>query len=84
MIERPEPPDPEGAPRRGSYLSLLLAAVLALGVFLGLFFLTLGAIGPMVIIGGGVFALAAFHYIVWGWWLGRLIRDEADEKESPP
>lgn len=83
MIERPEAEHQESAPRRGSYLSLLLAAMLALAVFLGLFFLTLGAVGPMVVIGGGVFALAAFHYVVWGWWLGRVIRADAEEDDPP-
>lgn len=79
MIERP-PADDEENPRRGSYLSLMLAGVLAVAVFLGLFFLTLGAVGPIVAIGAGVFALAAFHYVVWGWWLSRMIQREAEEE----
>lgn len=74
---------PEAEPTRGSYLSIALAALLALAVFAGLFFLTLGAVGPLVVIGGGVFAMAAFHYLVWGWWLSRYIHEEvAAEEES--
>jgi hypothetical protein len=56
--------------RRDSTAAFPSAALLA-----GAFFLTLGAIGPMVAIGAGVFALAAFPYIVWDWWPGRLISD---------
>lgn len=72
---------PEPTPPRSSYLSIVLAALLGMGVFAVLFFLTLGAVGPMLLIGGGVFALAAFHYIVWGWWLSKLIRDEVEEEQ---
>jgi hypothetical protein len=79
MIERP-PAEADESPPRGSYLSLMLAGVLAVAVFLGLFFLTLGAVGPIVAIGVGVFALAAFHYVVWGWWLSRIIQREAEEE----
>ena len=33
----------------------------------------------MIVVGGGVFALAAFHYLVWGWWLSeKLYREEAE------
>lgn len=80
MIERPTA-DEQDSGKRGSYLSIMLAGVLAAAVFLGLFFLTLGAIGPMVVIGAGVFALAAFHYVVWGWWLSRMIRRDVEEEE---
>ena len=82
MIERPAADDDSAPPRQGSYLSLILASLLALAVFLGLFFLTLGAVGPIVVIGGGVFALAAFHYVVWGWWLSRLIRQDVEDEQQ--
>ena len=83
MIQRPPNDDDDSPPpRRGSYLSLILASLLAMAVFLGLFFLTLGAVGPIVVIAGGVFALAAFHYVVWGWWLSRLIREDAEDEQS--
>jgi Flp pilus assembly protein TadB len=72
---------PESEAARGSLMSLLLAAFFGLAILVGLFFITLGAVGPIVVIGGGVFALAAFHYIVWGWWLSRYIRDEVAEED---
>ena len=73
--------EPESKPQQGSYLSIVLAGLLALGIFVILFFLTLGAAAPMVAIAAGVFGLAFFHYVVWGWWLSKLIRDEAEEEE---
>jgi hypothetical protein len=80
VSERPTAEEPQ--PQRGSYLSIMLAGLLAAAVFLALFFLTLGAVGPLVVIGAGVFALAAFHYVVWGWWLSRLIQRDVEEEEQ--
>jgi hypothetical protein len=77
MIEPPRPDEEEV--RQRPYLSIVLALLLAAAVFVGLFFLTLGAVGPMLLIAGGVFALVAVNYLVWGWWLGRLIREDADD-----
>lgn len=38
---------------------------------------------PVVLIAsGGIFAFAALHYFVWGWWLGRMIHEE--EKSNQP
>ena len=78
-VKSMDKPDSEVA--RGSFLSILLAGLLALAILVGLFFLTLGAVGPMVLIAVGVFALAAFHYLVWGWWLSRYIHDEVEEED---
>src|SRR5690348_15995904 len=67
---------------RGSFLAVFMAIVLAMAVCIVLYFLTAGVFGPALLIGGGVFALAAFHYVVWGWWLGRIIREEAQADED--
>ena len=72
---------PDIEPAHSSLLSILLAGLFGVAILVGLFFLTLGAVGPMVVIAGGVFALAAFHYLVWGWWLSRYIRDEVAEED---
>lgn len=69
--------------RRGSFLAIFLAIVLLLAACIVLFFLTGGMFGPVLLIGGGVFAMAAFHYVVWGWWLGRIIREESEADEEP-
>ncbi len=29
-----------------------------------------------------MFALVAFHYVVWGWWLGAALSHEATEDET--
>lgn len=66
----------------------LLAILLALGLFLGacavLLLLSGGFFGLVLIIGGGVFAMAALHYVTWGWWLSKKIREEveAEDEES--
>ena len=72
-------------PPRGSWLSLLLVAIGALVGLAVLIVLTLGQMIFVLVIVAGIFGLAAFHYVVWGWWLSRMIRDEeqADELEPP-
>ncbi len=62
-----------------------MAAVAAISIAAGLFVLMLQFGGPLAIVAvlvfviGGVIAL--FHYIVWGWWLGRTIREEVEAEE---
>ena len=79
MIERPLPPpeEDENAPRPSPYLAILLAGVLAMAVFAALFMV----IGPMVFIPAGIFGLAFLHYIVWGWWLSKLIKQDVEQEE---
>jgi protein-S-isoprenylcysteine O-methyltransferase Ste14 len=74
-------PPPEPTPQRGSWLSVVLASMLLLVVCTLLFFLTLGGFGWVMVAGGCVFAFAAFHYLVWGWWLGRVIREDVEAED---
>lgn len=74
-----KPPPPEE--KRGSWLSIGLALVLCLGIFVVISFLTLGTFLPVLAIAGIILAFAGFHYCVWGWWLGRVLRD-AEEEEA--
>lgn len=81
--QRPETTEP---PRKGC-LSLALAAALGT-VLLGAFVvLAASTLLPAVAFAVGaaalLFAMAALHYVVWGHWLGRMIREEA-ESERPP
>jgi len=70
---------------RGSWLSFVLVGCLSLVVLGALLVLTLGYIGPVIAIGAGIFSLAALHYLVWGWWLSRYIRDaEGAPDENAP
>ena len=74
---RPEPNEP-----RRSILSIVLAFVL-LGVASAvLFLLTLGSFGQVIAIGGMIMLVIGFHYVVWGWWLGKIIRDEERDSDE--
>jgi hypothetical protein len=82
----PLPPTrPElGEPRRssrGAWFAIILALAAFVGAYLALVFLSLGFLAPLIVIGGLVFLVTAFHYVVWGWWLGRVIR-QARENEG--
>lgn len=80
------PPRPtQPPPRRGSWFGVLLAGAVGLFFLVGLLFLTLGYFGPVVLLAAGIFAFALLHYLVWGWWLARAVRDEAaeDDDEGP-
>ena len=49
-----------------------------------LIFLTVGFFGSILVMAGGLFGFAALHYLVWGWWLSKFIRDEvaAEDEEA--
>ena len=80
---RSSPPDPP-APNRRSLVPILLAILFFSIVSLVLIFLTLGSFGLILLAAGGLFLVAGLHYLVWGWWLGNVIREEeSDEKNKP-
>ena len=76
---------PEQRAKPAAWISLLLAGVAALAVVAGLFLLMLQFGGPLAVVAVLVFGLggviALFHYLVWGWWLGRTIREEVEAEE---
>jgi hypothetical protein len=39
-----------------------------------------GYMGPVIVV-AGIFGFAAFHYLVWGWWLSNSIRRNADPRD---
>lgn len=73
---------PEQSKSKGC-LSVLLALAVAALVFAGLFLLTNGALVPAAVAAGLIFGVAAFHYVVWGWWLSGIIRRQVEEEERP-
>jgi hypothetical protein len=87
---RPDAPDGEGdsapgAKRSKSSLSIVLAGgALLLGIAVLIVLMgpvapvLIGAIGMVLLLAG----LAAFHYVVWGWWLGSVIRSEVEADEE--
>jgi hypothetical protein len=78
---RPAAPQKTERPQRGSWLALLLMFLLAGAVGVVLFVLSLGQLLPILVMGGLIFLVTAFHYVVWGWWLGKMIEREAREEE---
>ena len=65
-------------------MPIVLAGLLLVVICAALFFLTLGSFGIVIVIGLVVFGIAAMHYFIWGWWLGKMIREdvEAEEREE--
>ncbi|HQU45867.1 MAG: hypothetical protein B7Z73_10100 [Planctomycetia bacterium 21-64-5] len=80
MIDRSAAPADQPKPK--GCMSVLLALVLAVLVFAGLFILTSGAVAPAAVAAVVIFGVAAFHYVVWGWWLSGIIRRQVEEEEN--
>ena len=76
-IERP--PDP-GRPR-GSCLGVLMVGTLVSVVLFALNLVTMGVFGLVALIGATILLISLFHYLVWGWWLGGMIRREVEAEE---
>ena len=76
---RPESPEPKP---KGSWVTLMIAAAAGMMILVALVMLTGGYLGLVILVGGGVFAMAAFHYLVWGWWLSDVIRRQEAEAEA--
>jgi hypothetical protein len=83
MLERPQlPPDP---PQRASNSLLTVIMVLVIGTVCAgtLLMLPTGAIGPVIVFGGVMFfGMIGFHYVVWGRWMMRVLREEEARKEK--
>ena len=79
----PLPPRPSTETPRGSWIGLLLAATMGLVIITALIFLTGGFLALVIVIGGGVFAFAAFHYLVWGWWLSKFLYEQEEKDREP-
>ncbi len=78
MPQRPPPPT-EPAPARSSNSLLTVIMLLLIGTVSAglLLMLPTGFIGPVMVFGGLLFfGMMAFHYVVWGRWMTRILRDE--------
>lgn len=75
----PAPEPPEG--QRGSFLPIMLAMGGGFAVVVALLFLTLGLFAYVVVAGLLLFLVAAFHYLIWGRWLERVIRAQVEEED---
>jgi fatty acid desaturase len=65
-----------------SLVAASLAFLLLVLSLAGLYVLSLGALGPVIAIAGIVILIVAFHYFVWGWWLGPAIRREQELEDE--
>jgi len=59
-----------------------LAFLLLMFSLAGLYVLSMGALGPVIVIAGVVILIVVFHYFVWGWWLGPAIRREQELEDA--
>jgi hypothetical protein len=82
--EPPSKPSPAEPSKPKGCMGVLMALGLAALVFVGLFMLSGGAVAPAAVIAGIIFGVAAFHYIVWGWWLSGMIRQQVEDEERTP
>lgn len=76
-----QPSEPPAPSSRGCF-SVVLAAGLALLVFAVLFMLSGGAVAPAVVAAAAIFGVAALHYVIWGWWLSGIIRQQVEDEEQ--
>ncbi len=77
-LNRPSVSQPSA---RTSWLSIMAVFFLALLASILLCFLTMWFFLPVLVIGGiVVFLLTGFHYLVWGWWIGRILETEAEDE----
>jgi hypothetical protein len=79
--QRPQfPATDEAKPRRGSWVTVIVALMLVVGSFVSMMVMPLVGYAPLIVL--ALFAFAALHYFTWGWWLSKIIRDgEAEESQ---
>src|SRR5262245_39676515 len=46
------------------------------------FFLTLGASGPLMVLVAIIFGVCFLHYLVWGRWLSKILKEEAGQEDA--
>ena len=77
-----KPPPPES--QSNTALTTIFTLLLLVGFFVGLVLLSLGSIlGPLLLLFLVLPAIAMFHYLVWGWWLGKMIEGSQEDDEKP-
>lgn len=84
-MDDPTPPPerpPEPSRPRGSCLGVLMVGMLISTALFALNLITMNVFGMVALIGAAILMFSLFHYLVWGWWLGRMIRSEV-EAEDP-
>jgi fatty acid desaturase len=77
----PTNPDLTAKPR-GSWLGILLAGGLLSTTLVVLNFLTLGFLGPLLLIVGIMAAIITLQYVIWGWWLHPILKRAQEEEDA--
>ena len=77
--ERPTMPSGGEKPRRSNWLVVLVAIVMGTVGLASMMVMPLLGFFPVIVL--AVFCFIAFHHFVWGWWLSKAIREEADEED---
>ena len=74
------PPRAPIEPRRSRFTLYLAFIICMMGAGF-LLMIPTGFIGPVIVFGGcSFFGVIALHYLVWGRWLDRLIKEEQAEE----
>ncbi len=73
-------PSPAAPQRPKPFLSLMLLVLFGVPAAVVLLLALVGYMGPVIVV-AGIFGFAAFHYLVWGWWLSNSIRRNADPRD---
>lgn len=86
LPRRPERPPRPAAPAQvkqpANALVTIGSALVGLLLLSAILLICTGGNPVVLIASGGIFAFAALHYIVWGWWLGRMIHDEETARDD--
>jgi hypothetical protein len=78
-----ERPGGDSAPAGGSWLSIFFVGVLGFATVAALAVLTLGVMPQVIILGGAILLFVGVNYLIWGWWLGKVLpRPESDEEDE--
>lgn len=72
------PRPPQQGRNTGTYVALLVLLIVA-GLLVGLSAMVLPQIFGLLLVVFGFFFFAAFHYLVWGWWMSRLPPSDDEE-----
>lgn len=73
------PRRPGGSTNTGTFLALFAILALAAGLLV-LTAMVLPSVFGILAVVFGFFLFGVFHYVVWGWWLGRPSDPEEDER----
>ena len=68
--------------RRGS-IAVLLTVFGMLLLLVQIIVCSVGSPAGALVV-GGIFAFAVFHYLIWGWWLGKAIHRQVEHEEQQP